>query len=269
LPWLILIQAEADLFHLWHGRRAMLRIRSQLMAAIYDKALKRKDFSGVIRKQGAEVSDDQKDQQGVGKDKDAKDEKSSADVGRIVQLMSGDAYQIGNIVSGAYFLYGAPLEVIVASVYLYKLLGWSAFSGFSVILVCWPINTLLANRAIRIQKGVLAARDKRMGVLNELIGAVKFIKFFAWENRWIARALDSRNVELDWLIKMRINGILFSAVWTLAPVLVSVFSFFVYVYLGNRLTVSVAFTAISLFTMIRSPLGIIPTWMYVFCCICL
>jgi ABC-type multidrug transport system fused ATPase/permease subunit len=237
----------------------------QLMAAIYDKALKRKDFSGVVRKQGAEVSDDKKDKQGDSKDKD---EKSSADVGRIVQLMSGDAYQIGNIVAGAYILYGAPVEIIVASVYLYKLLGWSAFSGFTVVLICWPINNLLAKRAIRIQKGVLAARDKRMGVLNELIGAVKFIKFFAWENRWIARALDSRKIEMDWLIKMRINGIMFSAVWTLAPIMVSIFSFFVYVYAGNQLTVSVAFTAISLFTMIRGPLGMVPTWMYVFFCIC-
>src|SRR6266852_1730408 len=38
-------QAQADVQHLWFGRRAATRIRSQLMAAIYDKALKRKDFS--------------------------------------------------------------------------------------------------------------------------------------------------------------------------------------------------------------------------------
>lgn len=63
-----------------------------------------------------------------------------------------------------------------------------------------------------------------MGVLNELIGAVsiwqpantsrqygayrlfrylqvKFIKFFAWENRWIQRVLDAREVEMQWMIK--------------------------------------------------------------------
>jgi len=42
-----------------------------------------------------------------------------------------------------------------------------------------------------------------MGVLNELIGAVKFIKFFAWEEKWIQRALDSRAVELEWVVKCR------------------------------------------------------------------
>ena len=36
----------------------------------------------------------------------------------------------------------------------------------------WPLNKILARRNIRIQKGLLAARDKRMGVLDELIRAV-------------------------------------------------------------------------------------------------
>jgi hypothetical protein len=37
--------------HLWYARRASTRIRSELMAAIYDKALNRKDFSGVVNKE--------------------------------------------------------------------------------------------------------------------------------------------------------------------------------------------------------------------------
>jgi hypothetical protein len=38
------------MLHLWFGRRASIRLRQALMAAIYDKALKRKDFSGVVKK---------------------------------------------------------------------------------------------------------------------------------------------------------------------------------------------------------------------------
>lgn len=54
----------------------------------------------------------------------------------------------------------------------HSLLGWSAFAGFVVLALGWPLNSFIAKRSIRIQKGVMAARDKRMGVLNELIGAV-------------------------------------------------------------------------------------------------
>ena len=99
-----------------------------------------------------------------------------------------------------------------------------------------------------------------MSVLNELLGAIKFIKFFAWEGRWTQRTMDARKKELSWMVKSRINSILFSAIWTLAPILVSVVSFASYIWLGNQLTVSVAFTAISLFAMVRAPLNVIPTW---------
>ena len=46
-----LCKAQADVQHLWFGRRAGTRIRSELMSAIYDKALKRKDFSGIVDKE--------------------------------------------------------------------------------------------------------------------------------------------------------------------------------------------------------------------------
>jgi ABC-type multidrug transport system fused ATPase/permease subunit len=72
--------------------------------------------------------------------------------------------------------------------------------------------------------------------------------------------MDARKKELSWMVKSRINSVLFSAIWTMAPILVSVVSFASYIWFGNRLTVSVAFTAISLFAMVRAPLNVIPTW---------
>lgn len=53
-----------------------------------------------------------------------------------------------------------------------RLLGLSAFAGFFVLLAGWPFNSYMSRRSIRIHKGLLVARDKRMGVLSELIGAV-------------------------------------------------------------------------------------------------
>lgn len=69
------LQTLADLIHLWHSRRASLRIYSQLTAAIYEKALKRKDTSGVV---GEKAGEDEK-------------EGGTAEAGKVVNLMASDA----------------------------------------------------------------------------------------------------------------------------------------------------------------------------------
>ncbi|KAL0058578.1 hypothetical protein AAF712_014741 [Marasmius tenuissimus] len=254
-----LAKAESDVQHLWFGRRAATRIRSELMAAIYDKALKRKEYSGVLDKSKVETKpaeDAPKDKKSKKKEKEEKDKadepKAGADVGKIVNLMAGDANIVCQAVTGLYLIYGSPLEIVLGCLYLYQLLGWSAFAGFAVLLAGWPLNTFLAKRSIRIQKGTMAARDKRMGV--------KFIKFFAWEERWIERVMGARGKEMKWMVKSRVNSIMFYTLWMSAPILVSIVSFAVYVAQGNELTVSQAFTAVALFGMIRAPLNVIPAW---------
>ncbi len=74
------------------------------------------------------------------------------------------------------------------------------------------------------------------------LAKVKFIKFFAWESRWIDRVSDARATEMKWMIKSRLNSIMFQLLWSCAPVLVSIVSFLVFVLQGNELTASIAFT---------------------------
>ena len=113
------------------------------MAAIYDKALKRKDYSGIVNK------DNSKEASGSDKKRDSKasaeaeakanDPKAGADVGKIVNLMAGDANRIAMTASAMYFIYGSmsshsiflvfdqahrcilgPFEIIIACTFLYQ-----------------------------------------------------------------------------------------------------------------------------------------------------
>jgi hypothetical protein len=60
------------------------------MAAIYEKALKRKDLSGIAdEKQRDDVTGN-----GVRSPKNADDPKAGADVGKIVNLMANDANKV-------------------------------------------------------------------------------------------------------------------------------------------------------------------------------
>ena len=74
-----------------------------------------------------------------------------------------------------------------------------------------------------------------------------------------------------------INSVFFSLLWNVAPLLVTLVAFYrqvpctfsikgtiltlSFIFIAQReLTVSVAFTAISLFSMVRQPLNVIPTF---------
>ncbi|KAF7314389.1 ABC bile acid [Mycena kentingensis (nom. inval.)] len=269
----VILKAQIDLQHLWCGRRAATRVRVEIISSVYDKALKRKDYSGLIDQEKAraaakanskllhpEGKTKAKTRKTKAQKEKADDPKPGADIGKVVNLMAGDQTRVSTIVSGAYNIYGAPMEIIVGTWFLYALLGWSAFAGFIVLFVGWPLNSHIARQRVRMQKGELKARDGRMSVINELITALKFVKYFAWEDRWVKRALDAREKEMKWMIRSRLNSIMINLIWALAPIGLSTISFFTFVMLGNELTVGTAFTAIALFGMIRSPLNVIPSW---------
>jgi ABC-type multidrug transport system fused ATPase/permease subunit len=74
------------------------------------------------------------------------------------------------------------------------------------------------------------------------------------------RALEARNAELKWMTRARTNSVLFTLLWTSAPILVSLVSFSTFIISGHKLDVATAFTALALFSMVRQPLNVIPTW---------
>jgi hypothetical protein len=81
------------------------------MAAIYDKALKRKDFSGIVNKdisKGDSTPVGKKDSKSSAEAKaKADDPKAGADIGKIVNLMAGDANRVAMTSSAMYFIYGS------------------------------------------------------------------------------------------------------------------------------------------------------------------
>ncbi|KAJ7147242.1 hypothetical protein C8R46DRAFT_1129771 [Mycena filopes] len=239
----------------WMGRRITARVRAEVMASIYDKTLRRKDFSGIVKEKTAT------NEGAVKAEEKTNDAKAGADTAKIINLMSTDAETLSFIASTMYFLYGAPFNILIGSVFLYKIMGWSAFSGFVVLLAGWPMNSYMTRWSFSMSKGRSKARDKRTSIVGELISSIKFIKFFAWEDRWIARAMAAREEEMKWMKKIRLNTVLLIAVWSAAPISLSLISFFTFVWVGNELTVGIAFTAITLFSKIRLSLNTVPRHM--------
>ncbi|PWN18685.1 hypothetical protein BCV69DRAFT_291227 [Microstroma glucosiphilum] len=261
------LKSQADLQHLFYGRRGSIRIRGQLIASVYEKALRTRDMTGVLGEQKDKSPEDGSKTPSNGKaptsapEQKSKDSEATNDasVGRIVSLAAVDAIRIGQQCAGAYMLYSAPIEFVIASLFLYKLLGLSAFAGYLVLIVASPLQSSLTRRMIRISKSLSAARDKRLSSLNELISNLKFVKYYAFEEEMRRRVLDLREVELAWLKKRQINSAIIMALWTLTPAGVTTVSFACYVLIAKKdLDVPTAFTSIALFGLLKAPLNTLP-----------
>lgn len=156
-------------------------------------------------------------------------------------------------------MYNAPVEVLVAMIYLYNLLGVAALVGAAVMIICFPITGYLTKKMSANYTALTDAKDKRNELVNELLQGIRMIKYFAWENNWKEKVYEARRHEIKQLIKTIIVDVLVTLIFLIAPVLVTVSSFIWYTKVaGNELTASVAFVSITLFEMLRGPLIFIP-----------
>ncbi|KAF9469837.1 P-loop containing nucleoside triphosphate hydrolase protein [Collybia nuda] len=231
--------AQVDLFKRWHSRRCYERTRGQLFCSLHHKSLRRQDMGGHAGQAG--------------------DERKSADLGKIVNLMQGDSYAVAQRFWDFSDFFTSPIRLMIALVFLYQVLGWSALSGVVVILVAYALNFPLAKYNISITRSSWKAKDARMGVVNELLQNIRFLKFYGWENHWASKAQRSRDAELQWRIKENIVDTAISFIWTWIPSATALTSFLCYTLIaGERLTVSKAFTSIALFSQLQEPMTALP-----------
>ena len=153
-------------------------------------------------------------------------------------------------------------------------MGWSALVGVLLMVLSSPLNFRLGKWAAGIVRQRQTARDARQTALQELMSDIRTVKLFGWSAAWIARVEEKRNEELKWLLRGEseahskvlghhslIDRLLLSrtdwlarfsymAIWAVVAMLVPLSSFWAYTKLqGEDLTVAVAFTALSLFSL--------------------
>ncbi|KAG9239368.1 hypothetical protein BJ875DRAFT_491652 [Amylocarpus encephaloides] len=275
-----ILRSFADQQALWIGRKINIRLRAIMVGEIYSKSLRRKAASGSDT-----VLGDKKDKEdaarpgffkrifGLGKNKsdDSKQTDASStnedptatkgsdeqvNVGTIINLMSVDSFKVSEITAYLHFLLAAaPTQLAVAIFLLYRILGLSSIPGLVVMVILLPVNIAFARGFGAFQKKIMAATDKRIHTTNEVLQNIRIIKFFAWEHRFSNLVNDKRATELKALRAKYILWAFAVAVWNTVPVVITFFSFLTYTIVEKKpLYPSIAFTAISLFSILRVPL---------------
>ncbi|XP_017924703.1 canalicular multispecific organic anion transporter 1 [Manacus vitellinus] len=208
-----------------------INVRASLIAAIYKKSL---TMSNATRKEST--------------------------VGETVNLMSADAQRFMDMANFIHQLWSSPLQIILSIVFLWAELGASVLAGLAVMVLLIPINAFLVAKAKTIQVRNMKNKDERMKIMTEILNGIKILKLFAWEPSFEKRVNDIRAHELKDLLKFSYLQSISVFVFTCAPFLVSLASFAVYVMVdeNNILDAQKAFTAISLFNVLRFPMAMLP-----------
>jgi ABC-type multidrug transport system fused ATPase/permease subunit len=269
--------ALADGQALWIGRKICIRIRAVIIGEIYAKALKRRVSAGPDKVLGEKTQKEKEDENkptrlkrmmtfGRRKKKTTEtpkpeeDQKPDSDsqvtTGAIINLMAVDAFKVSEISAYLHFLWAnTPIQFFVAVGLLYRVLGFSCIAGIGMMLVLLPINLYVAKQFSKIQKLILAATDARIHSTNEVLTNIRIIKYFAWEQRFIGLVNEKRHTELMYLRRRYILWAVAATIWSGSPVFITFLSFLVYTKVENKdLIPSVAFTALSLFQILRIPL---------------
>ncbi|OCK81762.1 hypothetical protein K432DRAFT_424668 [Lepidopterella palustris CBS 459.81] len=269
--------ALADGQALWLGRKICIRLRAVIIGEIYAKALKRKASAGADKVLGEENKKEKDDTEPKGlkrmmtfgrrKKKATEDAKSKGEqepgkaesqvtTGAIINLMAVDAFKVSEICAYLHFLWAnTPVQVIVAIVLLYRILGYSSIAGISMMALLLPINLFISKRFASIQKLILAATDARIHTTNEVLSNIRIIKYFAWEQRFMGLVNEKRSVELAHLRRRYILWAIAATVWSGAPILITFLSFLIFTMVEKKdLIPSIAFTSLSLFQILRIPL---------------
>lgn len=264
------VQTVANGQSLWIGRKISIRLRAVIIGEIYAKALRRKASTGADTilgdgKKGAgekpQLSKDVKDNPSESaarvRDQSHPDSTDSqVNTGTIINLMAVDSFKVSEIGAYLQFLWvSAPMLLVICIILLYQVLGYSSFASVGLMVIVMPLNLFISRKFARSQKLIMAATDARIHTTNEVLENIRIIKYFAWEQRFAAMISEKRKAELRALRNRYILWAFAATIWFGVPLVTTFVSFFFYTVVENKpLRPSVAFPALSLFSLLRIPL---------------
>ncbi|KAL8716022.1 MAG: hypothetical protein Q9225_006295 [Loekoesia sp. 1 TL-2023] len=263
---------------LWMGRKISIQLRAVIIGEIYAKSLRRKAAAGSDTVLGAKkdmVNSERPPGKGIlyklkmfGRPKSKRpktpepptpaksDPGSQANVGTIINLMAVDSFKVGEVCAYLHFLWAStPVQLAMCIILLYRVLGYSSFVSIVLMAGVMPLNLFIAKQFSKTQKKIMAATDARIHTTNEVLQNIRIIKYFAWEIRFGQIVNEKRRAELKALRSRYILWTAAATIWFGVPLLITFFSFMIYTLVEKKpLIPSVAFTALSLFSILRIPL---------------
>lgn len=176
----------------------------------------------------------------------------------VVNLMSVDTDRIVNSCASFHAFWSIPFQLVVTLYLLYIQLGLAFIAGVIFAAALIPINRWIAIKIGKLSEGLMSAKDSRISMVSESMAGIKQIKLNAWEDIFIEKIQQLRKEEMTYLAKRKYLDALCVYFWATTPVLMCVFTFAVFVLMGQPLTASTTYTSVALLNMLIGPLNAFP-----------
>ena len=178
--------------------------------------------------------------------------------GRVVNLMSTDTYRIDQASGMFHLVWTSPVAILITLVVLLINLTYSALAGFALLVIGLPVLTKAIKMLFTRRRAINKITDQRVSLTQEILQAVRFVKYFGWESSFLERIGQIRRREIraiQLLLTIR-NGI--NAVSMSLPIFASMLSFITFSLSKHDLNAAPIFSSLALFNSLRMPLNLLP-----------
>ncbi|CAK0813710.1 unnamed protein product, partial [Prorocentrum cordatum] len=175
---------------------------------------------------------------------------------QVVNLMATDAQKFLEALPFLHNAWAMPLQIILFSFFLLRLVGSAALLGIGLLVVLVPVAQQCAAFIGRCRKKHMAVADQRMCLCLELLQGIRCVKYFAWERPYLARVFDKRSEELHWAMREALMFSLSLILTVMCPVCSWALTLLGYIlmYGGGDLTASRMFGTLALINGLRFPI---------------
>ncbi|KAG9908409.1 ABC bile acid transporter, partial [Aureobasidium melanogenum] len=193
------------------------------------------------------------------KPKPANEDNAPASMGKILNLMRGDVYEVSQRFWEFQRLINKPLGMILSLCLVWNLLGPSCLLGVAVVLLAQVLNTIFARILIKKEQLRRKATDTKLQQVSSYVEAIRHLRWYGWHPVWLEKILEARQAELDLKIVTFLWNLTIRFVNILGSGLLPVAAFYGFTALaGHELRIDIAFPALQLFNMLQSDLKEIP-----------
>lgn len=284
-----IITAQTGILSLWYGRRCYERSRGEIITMLYEKTLNRR-MIGVHEKPEIDMVEDDDEifaeeeervsttEQAIADNSSRKwfrnpfkrkadpvrelvkeASKESASMGKVLNLLRGDAYEVAQRFWEVQSLVTKPLGLVFAVVLIWQLLGWPSLVGVLAILIGQAFNALFARKLIAWERVRRMATDAKLQKVSQFVESIRHLRWYGWQTTWCEEILDARQKELSIRIITGLWTILITFTNELSSGMFFVVAFYAYTVLaGKELRIDIVFPALQVFSILETNLREIP-----------